>query len=108
VEMETLRQAVEDVFGAIPGQLNLRLRRSDSIVEGILAESAQEVDQDGYDLIAIGASEEWFLRNLLFGSIPDQVAEGARCSVLMVRKYEPAPVSWVRRMIKKPNGMDNE
>ena len=108
VEMEALRQVTEDVLGEVPGKLNLRLKCSDSIVEGILAESAQEADQDGYDLIAIGASEEWFLRNLLFGSIPDQIAEGARCSVLMVRKYEPAPVSWIRRMIKKQNGMNNE
>jgi APA family basic amino acid/polyamine antiporter len=108
VEIETLRQAVEDVFGEIPAKLNLRLACSDSIVKGILAESVQGADGLGYDLIAIGASEEWFLRNLLFGSIPDQVAEGAGCSVLMVRKHEPAPVSWVRRMIKKQNGMNNE
>jgi APA family basic amino acid/polyamine antiporter len=106
VEMEALRQAVEDVFGEIPGKLNMRLACSDSIVEGILAESVPGPDRCGYDLIAIGASEEWFLRNLLFGSIPDQVAEGARCSVLMVRKHEPAPVSWVRRTIKKQNGIN--
>jgi APA family basic amino acid/polyamine antiporter len=108
VEMEALRQAIEDVFGEIPDKLNLRLACSDSIVEGILAESVQGVNRCGYDLIAIGASEEWFLRNLLFGSIPDQIAEGAHCSVLMVRKHEPAPVSWVRRMIKKQNGMNAE
>jgi nucleotide-binding universal stress UspA family protein len=102
VEMEVLRQVVEDVLGEIPKEVACSLKRSDSIVETILAESARAA----YDLIAIGASEEWFLRNLLFGSVPDRVADGAPCSVLMVRRYEPAPVSWVRRMIKRPNSGD--
>ena len=114
VEMEVLRQLVEDVLGGISEQVTFSLKRSNTVIEGILAEtssepqpdssiepSAQAASQGAYDLIAIGASEEWFLRNLLFGSIPDQVADGADCSVLMVRKYEPAPVSWVRRMVKR-------
>ena len=101
VEMDVLRQLVEDVLGRIPEKVTFSLKRNNSIVEGILAKSAQTAGHAGYDLIAIGASEEWFLRNLLFGSIPDQVADRASCSVLMVRKYEPAPVSWLRRMVKK-------
>ena len=100
VEMDVLRQLVEDVLGGVPAEVSLSLKRGDSVVESILAEAAQPADQRGYDLIVIGASEEWFLKNLLFGSIPDRVADGAPCSVLMVRKYEPAPISWLRRMIK--------
>jgi nucleotide-binding universal stress UspA family protein len=99
VEMEVLRQLVEDVLGEIPEQIIFRLKRSDSVVEGILQEAASQEDGAGYDLIAIGASEEWFLKNLLFGSIPDRVANDAPCSVLMVRKYEPPAVSWFRRMM---------
>jgi nucleotide-binding universal stress UspA family protein len=110
---------VEDALGGLPEEVTFSLKRNDSVVEGILAEasaspsarlrtgsaepSAQVAGQVGYDLIAIGASEEWFLRNLLFGSIPDRIADGAPCSVLMVRKHEPAPVSWLRRMIKGHN-----
>jgi amino acid transporter len=122
VEMDVLRQLVEDALGGIPEEVTFSLKRNDSVVEGILAEasaspsarlrtgsaepSAQVADRAGYDLIAIGASEEWFLKTLLFGSIPDQVADGAPCSVLMVRKHEPAPVSWLRRMIKGHNSRD--
>jgi nucleotide-binding universal stress UspA family protein len=74
-------------------------------VEGILAEaSAQTADRVDYDLIAIGASEEWFLKNQLFGSIPDRIADGAPCSVLMVRKHEPSAVSWLRRKLKHQRG----
>jgi amino acid transporter len=96
VEMEVLRQLVEDVLGETPESVTFRLKRDGSVVDGILAEAAE----GEYDLVAIGASEEWFLRNLLFGSIPDRVADGVGCSVLMVRKYEPAAVSWLRRTIR--------
>ncbi len=40
------------------------------------------------DLIVMGASNEWSLRQRLFGSIPDQVADQAPGSVLMVRSKE--------------------
>jgi nucleotide-binding universal stress UspA family protein len=69
--------------------------RANSVVGRIVTE-AQEGE---YDLVVIGASEEWFMRNWLFGSIPDMVAERAPCSVLMVRKHEPSAVSWLRRRL---------
>ena len=104
VEMDVLHQLVEGELGGIPEEVTFRLKRSDSVAEGILTEIARAEDQDGYDLIVIGASEEWFLKNLLFGSIPDQIANGAPCSVLMVRKREPSAVSWLRRTLKRLNG----
>ena len=104
VEMEVLRQLVEDELGEIPEEITFRLKRSDSIVKGVLAEAVQVADRADYDLIAIGASEEWFLKNQLFGSIPDWIADGAPCSVLMVRKHEPSAVSWLRRTLKRLSG----
>jgi nucleotide-binding universal stress UspA family protein len=97
VEMEVLRQTVEDVLGEDVQKVVCTLKRAPSVVQGILVEATE----GEYDLVIIGASEEWFLRTLLFGSIPDQVAEGVPCSVLMVRKYEPPAVSWLRRLVKK-------
>jgi nucleotide-binding universal stress UspA family protein len=101
VEMDVLRQLVEDALGEIPKEVALSLKRNDSVINGILAASVQNADQKGYDLISIGASEEWFLKDLLFGSIPDRVANKASCSVLLVRRYEPEPVSWLRRILRK-------
>jgi amino acid transporter/nucleotide-binding universal stress UspA family protein len=43
---------------------------------------------DGYDLIIIGASNEWAVRQWLFGSLPDKVANHASASVLMVRSKD--------------------
>ena len=40
---------------------------------------------EDHDLIVMGASNEWTLRRWLFGSLPDQVANRAPVSVLMVR-----------------------
>ena len=104
VEMAVLRQIVEDELEGVPDNVAFRVKRSNSVVEGILAEATNTEEQEGYDLITIGASEEWFLRSLLFGSIPDRVANGAPCSVLMVRKYEPSAVSWLRRTLKHLSG----
>ena len=107
VEMDVLRQFVEDELGGIPEKVVCRLKRSDSPLEGILEEtlnqvepSAQIANQEDYDLVVIGASEEWFLRGMLFGSITDRIADSVSCSVLMVRKHEPPTVSWLRRMIR--------
>ena len=97
MEVDVLRQLVEDVLGEVPQEIVLNLKRGNSIDESILAESAQTES----DLIVIGASEEWFLRDLLFGSIPDRIANRAPCSVLMVRKYEPVSLSWLRRSMKR-------
>lgn len=99
MEMDVLQQLVEDELGSVPEEIIFRLKCKESVVDGILEEAA-EAEED-YDMIVIGASEEWFVRDLLFGSIPDRVADSVSSSVLMVRKYEPAPVSWVRRTMKQ-------
>jgi len=99
VELDVLHQMVEDELGHVPEEIHFRLKCRESVSDGILEEATES--EGDYDLIVIGASEEWFLRDLLFGSIPDQVANNVSCSVLMVRRYEPAPVSWFRRAMKR-------
>ncbi len=41
-----------------------------------------------HDLVVIGASEEWAVRQWLFGSLADKVANNASASVLMVRSKD--------------------
>jgi nucleotide-binding universal stress UspA family protein len=43
---------------------------------------------EGHDLIVIGASDEWVVRQWLFGSLPDEVANQVAASVLMVRSKD--------------------
>lgn len=44
-----------------------------------------------YDLLAVGASEEWVKVEYAFGSVQDQIARRAPCPVLIVRKVRRAP-----------------
>ncbi len=65
----------------------LRLVREVSAVRAILAET----ERSSYDLLIIGASDEWWLRSWLYGAIPDKVVERAPCSVLVVRHWAEPP-----------------
>jgi len=65
-------------------QVQIKVVNAEHPVDGILEESQSRE----YDLILMGASEEWVLKNLLFGSIPDVVADRTDTSVLMVRHYD--------------------
>ncbi|MEK6851675.1 MAG: amino acid permease, partial [Candidatus Thermoplasmatota archaeon] len=61
-----------------------KFARVRSIVDAVVEEAR------GYDLLAVGASEEWQTLEYAFGSVPDQIARRAPCPVLMVRKVQKA------------------
>ncbi len=63
----------------------LVIREAEEVTPGILG----DFEQDDHDLVIIGASHEWSIRNVLVGTIPDVIADRAPCSVLMVRRYVP-------------------
>ena len=62
----------------------------------------EETRRREYDLLVMGASEEWGSGTRLFGSVDDWIIEHVeRASVLLVRQYEPAAVHWLRRRLKQ-------
>ena len=71
-------------------RVRIKTRVAADITNGIL----EEYEQDSYDLTIIGASHEWSIRKVLFGTITDIVADSAPSSVLMVRRY--VTEDWVR------------
>ena len=95
-EERALERLVTGVLGVTEGRVATRVVKDKSVIGGILAETKRT----DYDLLVIGAPGEWTLRDALFGSLPDIVANKAPCSVLMVRRYEPK-VSWLRRTLKR-------
>jgi hypothetical protein len=78
-------QLIHDEPGEADGRVSARVVQSPSVVRRILLEARQ-----GYDLPVVGASEEWILRNWL--------------SVLLVKKHEPSPLSWLRRATRRVQG----
>jgi nucleotide-binding universal stress UspA family protein len=96
-ERALVKRLIRDEMGRRQGDLTVlpRVVQSASVVEGIL-----EQVRPGCDLLVVGASEEGLLRHWLFGSIPAAVADGTSCSMLLVRQYAPAPLSWVQRALR--------
>ena len=92
-----LREIIEDELGDVPPHIATRIACADSVPKGILTETTRRP----YDLVVMGASEEWALKTRLFGSIDDWIVERVQCSVLLVRAHEPAPISWIRRQTKR-------
>ncbi len=91
-----LAEIVEEALEEVPENFELRVTQAESIQEGILAEA----NRLPYDLIVVGASEEWVKDTRLFGSIDDWIAEHVRCSVLLCRRYEPVTLAWLRYQVK--------
>lgn len=53
--------------------LDIVVKESEDTTGGIF----KELDRGNHDLVIIGASREWGIRNILFGTIPDVVADKA-------------------------------
>ena len=100
VEMRGLQHVTRDVLGEAASSVSVRVQVHEAVIEGIVRE-AQEGE---HDLLVIGASEEWPIKSLLVGALPDAVADRAPCSVLMVRRYEPAGISATRRIVSSLRG----
>jgi nucleotide-binding universal stress UspA family protein len=98
-EMRALRHLAEEILGMDP-LVRTRVVVHDAVVEGIL----EEAHKGKHDLLVIGASDEWAVKSLLVGAVPDAVADRAPCSVLMVRRYEPTGISAIRRMVGSIKG----
>ncbi len=99
-EMRGLHHVAEDVLGGPDCRVRTRVAVHKSVVDGIL----EEANSGGYDLLVIGASNEWAVKSLLVGAVPDAVADRAPCSVLMVRRCEHPSISTARRVMRSVKG----
>ena len=102
VEAAGLKRVVADVLDQEAEAVSPRIVVSDDVIDAIL-KTAREGE---YDLLVIGASEEWQIKSLLAGSLPDAIAEKSPCSVLLVRRFEPAGISITRRIFSSIRGWD--
>jgi uncharacterized hydrophobic protein (TIGR00271 family) len=67
---------------------------ADSVVEGIVEEAK------GYDLVLLGASEEGLFDQLVFGSIPQQIAARVPKTAVIAKRYGGPTEFWTRKLIR--------
>lgn len=92
-----LEEIIEDELGSRPAYLTARVCRSETVPQGILLETSHQP----YDLVIIGASDEWISDTRLFGSVSDWIADHVPCSVLLVRCHERVAMAWIRQQVRK-------
>ena len=91
-----MQEIIGEELGHIPRRLGIEILRADSVVEGIV----QETRQNRYDLVIIGASGEVFSHKYLYGRINDELIDTVDCSLLIVRRYQPEALAWLRQQVK--------
>jgi nucleotide-binding universal stress UspA family protein len=96
-EMMLAYESIEAELGEIPESLRVKVICESDIKAGIL----QELTEQEYDLVVMGAAVAHTLESDLFGSLTDAIAETLPLSVLLVRRHEPGPVNWMRRQVKE-------
>jgi len=89
-QLQWLDKTFEDVdLGEV--KLEKKGIEAKSVLVGIIQEA------NNHDLVIIGSSNEPIWRRLFFGTIPKVVAKQSRSSVMMVKKYEGAILSWFKK-----------
>ena len=95
-ELAQLQEIIEEEVGELPRYLTTRVEPAADVLEGIIAET-RRVE---YDLMIIGAAEEVFSANYIFGKLNDALLEAVDCSMLIVRRYQADSALWLRHQIK--------
>ena len=94
--MAANRKILEKTFQDLPFSKppEKKIIQASSALTGILKEA------ENYDLVIVGASEEGFIDQFAFGSIPQRIASGAPHSSVMVKGYSGAPEFWFRKVLR--------
>lgn len=95
-EMAHLQEAVITELGELPRNAGLRLLFSDD-ASAVLLEEARDHD---YDLIITGLAGDYERGDCMFDQITDGYADQVECPMLVVRRYESVPVTWLRRQVR--------
>ena len=94
--LTTMREALQSLLRIDPSQDDVHLEsvvvQSPSVVDGIIQAGADS------DLVFIGASEESLIDQVVFGTLPEQVARACPTPVVMVKSYRGLPRFWLQRI----------
>ncbi len=92
----SMREALQSLLKIDPAEEDVQLEsvvvQSESVVDGIIQAGSES------DLIFIGASEESLLDQVIFGSLPEQLARVSPTPVVMVKHYRGLSRFWLQRL----------
>jgi amino acid transporter/nucleotide-binding universal stress UspA family protein len=91
IAKEIQDEAIEQLGKDIESEIEI----AGSIDDAILMKSMD------YDLIIIGPSTEWILRDVLFGSLPEKIIKESKSSVLILKPPEQRAESWIGMLYDK-------
>jgi len=82
-------------------------------VDSLIVEGQSVVDTvlenaTGYDLIILGAANEPFFRNLLMGSVANQIAKQAEVTVIVVKRRRGPIHSFLRQTVLEPSQAEDD
>jgi amino acid transporter/nucleotide-binding universal stress UspA family protein len=90
-------QVLNDALNGTPyNPMERRIVEGTNIVDAVLGQV------EGHDLVVIGATEEPLFKNLLVGTIPEQIARRADVSVIMVKRRSSPLHSFLRQTVLEP------
>jgi len=90
-----LREIIEDELGSVPSRFTTRLAQAADVADGILEETA--ASRMTWSSSRFRGVER---PHPSLGTVDDRISEQIACSVLLVRRYEPAAISWIKRQVK--------
>lgn len=80
---DILDKAIEDIVSlGLETEINKKIVSSSNVVDKIAQESRD------FDMMVLGPSRGWWLRQSLFGRTTDKIAEKAKCSILLHKHPE--------------------
>ena len=92
-EMTDAELRVDQAIFRLGGVADAQIIQSKSIAGGIAKASRD------YDLVVLGAAREPLFQRVLFGEIPEKVARYSPASVMVVKRYEGAVKSLLKRAL---------
>jgi uncharacterized hydrophobic protein (TIGR00271 family) len=94
--LQSMREVLRSLLKLDHSTQDVRLEsvvvQSSSVVEGIVQAGAES------DLVFIGASEESLIDQVIFGTLPEQVARACPSPVVMVKRYRGLSRFWLQRL----------
>jgi nucleotide-binding universal stress UspA family protein len=91
-----LQEIVMTQLGQVPPNSTLQIRYAASIEEAVI----EECKLNDYELIIIGSAYD-VTDGTLFGQVCDNLVEKVPYSVMVVRRHESAPASWLHHQVKR-------